>query len=54
MQDEMPQSLLVFAVSLTSETPILGRSVESRTPLEDYIFFLTVYLKFKLQKYIDI
>ena len=28
MQHDMPQSLIVFAVSFTPETPILGRSVE--------------------------
>ena len=31
---------LVFAVSFTPRTPILGRSVESRTPLEEFFFFL--------------
>ena len=34
----MPQSLLVFAVSFTPETPILGRSVESRIPFEELFF----------------
>ena len=46
MQHEMPQSLLVFAVSLRRRSLILGRSVESRTPLEDffYVCILSVYM----------
>ena len=40
MQHEMPQSLLVFAVSLTPELPILRRPVESCTPVEDFFLFM--------------
>ena len=43
MQHEMPQSLLVFTVSLTPE--ILGRSLELHTPLEElFFFFLFLFL----------
>ena len=37
MPHEMPQSLLVFAVSLTAETPNLGRF--GGVPLEDFLIF---------------
>ena len=39
-------NMTVFAISFTPETPILGRSVESRTPLEVFfnLCFLTVYM----------
>ena len=43
----MPQFLLVFAVFFMPETLILGRSVESRIPLEDFLknfCFLNVYM----------
>ena len=43
MQHVMLQSLLVFAVSLTLETPNFGRSVESRTPLEEFFFVVFVF-----------
>ena len=35
----MPKSLLVFAVYPTPETPNLGHSVESRTPLVEFFNF---------------
>ena len=50
MQHDMPQPLLVFAVSLPRRLLILGRSVELRTPLEDLFFnfsFLNVYMHIK-------
>ena len=56
----MPKSLLVFAVSFTPECLILGRLLESRTPLKEFFFKLLLlkcvctYLIFKLQKKIDI
>ena len=43
----MTQFLLVFAVFFMPETLILGRSVESRIPIEDFLkkfCFLSVYM----------
>ena len=37
MQHEMPQYLLVFAVSLTPESLILRRSLESRIPIKKFL-----------------
>ena len=42
MLHNMPQSLIVFAVSCTLETSILERSMESRTPLKIGFFFLVL------------
>ena len=50
MQHDMPQSLLVFAVTLTPETPNFETFGESRTPLENFFnilknfVFLSVYM----------
>ena len=63
MQYEMPQSLLVFAVSLKPETPNFGTFAGVAHPLRNYLFFNFLpfncvyahnYLKFKLYKYLDI
>ena len=56
MEHEMPQSLLVFAVSLTQETPHYGTFGGVAHPLEEFFFnfvFLSVYmhiLKFNYEK----
>ena len=65
MQHEMPQSLLVFAVSLTPETPnfeTFGGVAHPPPPLRNFSFFsiyvfqvcICTYLKFKLRTTIDI
>ena len=45
MQHDMPQSLLVFAVSLTAETPNFGTFGGVARPLEEFLirFFKCVY-----------
>ena len=54
MQHDMPQSLLVFAVSFTPETPKFGTFGGVAHPLEDFFIFLfvlrfnCVYAQFKL------
>ena len=40
MQHEMPQSLLVFAVSLTPETPNFGTFGGVAHPLEEFLTFI--------------
>ena len=45
MQHDIPQSLLVFAVSLTSETPNFGMFGGIAHPLED---FFNIIFKFLL------
>ena len=47
MQHVKLQSVMVFAASRTLETSILGYSVESRTPLENYFNIFFVFLQFK-------
>ena len=39
MQHDMPQSLLVFAVSFTPETPNFGTYGEVAHPLEEFLIF---------------
>ena len=43
MQHDMPQSLLIFSIFFTPETPILGRSVESRSPIEEFFIFFLIF-----------
>ena len=45
MQHEMPQSLLVFAVSLTPETPNFGTFAGVAHPLEEFLIFLNFVFK---------